>query len=127
MHRLPSEGLEAIARNRPRNQAARFRGAFSFDGVTAMSEQTVFMAISIRYPDDRQRKEATEISLRLHENVASRCNTPRQSRPRDRAQALAPDEVSALLPEYPSWMLATQGADRLGPADLRAKSVVSAS
>jgi aryl-alcohol dehydrogenase-like predicted oxidoreductase len=33
------------------------------------------------------------------------------------------DEVSQLPPEYPEWMLATQGADRLGPADLRSKSV----
>lgn len=28
------------------------------------------------------------------------------------------DEVSALPPEYPGWMLATQGADRLGPVDI---------
>ncbi|WP_413737019.1 aldo/keto reductase [Sodalis sp. RH21] len=28
------------------------------------------------------------------------------------------DEVSTLPPEYPGWMLGTQGADRLGPADL---------
>lgn len=28
------------------------------------------------------------------------------------------DEVSDLPPEYPGWMLATQGADRLGPMDL---------
>lgn len=28
------------------------------------------------------------------------------------------DEVSALPPEYPGWMLNTQGADRLGPVDL---------
>ena len=28
------------------------------------------------------------------------------------------DEVSELPPEYPGWMLATQGADRLGPVDL---------
>ena len=28
------------------------------------------------------------------------------------------DEVSVLPPEYPGWMLATQGADRLGPVDL---------
>ena len=28
------------------------------------------------------------------------------------------DEVSALPPEYPGWMLATQGADRLGEVDL---------
>jgi aryl-alcohol dehydrogenase-like predicted oxidoreductase len=28
------------------------------------------------------------------------------------------DEVSALPPEYPGWMLATQGGDRLGPVDL---------
>lgn len=37
------------------------------------------------------------------------------------------DEVSVLRPEYPGWMLATQGADRLGPADLWAKSVAAAS
>jgi aryl-alcohol dehydrogenase-like predicted oxidoreductase len=35
------------------------------------------------------------------------------------------DEVSALPPEYPGWALATQGADRLGPVDLWAKSVAS--
>jgi aryl-alcohol dehydrogenase-like predicted oxidoreductase len=28
------------------------------------------------------------------------------------------DAVSELAPEYPGWMLATQGADRLGPVDL---------
>lgn len=28
------------------------------------------------------------------------------------------DAVSELSPEYPGWMLATQGADRLGPVDL---------
>lgn len=28
------------------------------------------------------------------------------------------NEVSELPPEYPGWMLATQGADRLGPVDL---------
>jgi hypothetical protein len=28
------------------------------------------------------------------------------------------DEVSKLPLEYPGWMLATQGADRLGPVDL---------
>jgi aryl-alcohol dehydrogenase-like predicted oxidoreductase len=28
------------------------------------------------------------------------------------------DQVSALPPEYPGWMLATQGADRFGPLDL---------
>jgi len=28
------------------------------------------------------------------------------------------DEVSELPPEYPGWMLATQGVDRLGPVDL---------
>jgi aryl-alcohol dehydrogenase-like predicted oxidoreductase len=28
------------------------------------------------------------------------------------------DAVSELPPEYPGWMLATQGADRLGPVDL---------
>jgi aryl-alcohol dehydrogenase-like predicted oxidoreductase len=27
------------------------------------------------------------------------------------------DEVSALAPEYPGWVLPFQGADRLGPAD----------
>ncbi|NYE62050.1 aryl-alcohol dehydrogenase-like predicted oxidoreductase [Duganella sp. 1224] len=35
------------------------------------------------------------------------------------------DEVSALPPEYPGWMLATQGADRLGPVDLWAQAVNS--
>jgi aryl-alcohol dehydrogenase-like predicted oxidoreductase len=33
------------------------------------------------------------------------------------------DEASQLPPEYPEWMLATQGADRLGPVDLRSKSI----
>jgi diketogulonate reductase-like aldo/keto reductase len=33
------------------------------------------------------------------------------------------DDVSQLPPEYPEWMLATQGADRLGPVDLSSKSV----
>jgi aryl-alcohol dehydrogenase-like predicted oxidoreductase len=33
------------------------------------------------------------------------------------------DEVSQLPREYPEWMLATQGADRLGPVDLGSKSV----
>jgi aryl-alcohol dehydrogenase-like predicted oxidoreductase len=33
------------------------------------------------------------------------------------------DEVSQLPPEYPEWMLAIQGADRLGPIDLRSTSV----
>jgi hypothetical protein len=28
------------------------------------------------------------------------------------------DEASQLPPEYPQWMLAIQGADRLGPVDL---------
>jgi aryl-alcohol dehydrogenase-like predicted oxidoreductase len=28
------------------------------------------------------------------------------------------DEVSTMPPEYPGWMLGTQGADRFGPADL---------
>jgi aryl-alcohol dehydrogenase-like predicted oxidoreductase len=37
------------------------------------------------------------------------------------------DEVSALPPEYPGWMLATQGADRLGPVELWAKATASAS
>jgi hypothetical protein len=32
------------------------------------------------------------------------------------------DEASRLPPEYPEWMLATQGADRLGPVDLRSDS-----
>ncbi|MEL1265112.1 aldo/keto reductase [Pseudoxanthomonas putridarboris] len=32
------------------------------------------------------------------------------------------DQVSALPPEYPGWMLATQGADRLGPVDLWSKA-----
>ena len=36
------------------------------------------------------------------------------------------DEASALHPEYPGWMLTTQGADRLGPADLWSKSAASA-
>jgi hypothetical protein len=27
------------------------------------------------------------------------------------------DEVSALAPEYPGWVLPFQAADRLGPAD----------
>jgi diketogulonate reductase-like aldo/keto reductase len=27
------------------------------------------------------------------------------------------DQVSALPPEYPGWVLPFQGADRLGPAD----------
>jgi aryl-alcohol dehydrogenase-like predicted oxidoreductase len=34
---------------------------------------------------------------------------------------IAKDEVSQLSPEYPEWMLATQGADRLGPVDLWSK------
>jgi aryl-alcohol dehydrogenase-like predicted oxidoreductase len=33
------------------------------------------------------------------------------------------DEASQLPPEYPEWMLATQGADRLGPVDLASQSV----
>jgi hypothetical protein len=37
------------------------------------------------------------------------------------------DQVSALPPEYPGWMSATQGADRLGPTDLWAKAVASGS
>ncbi|RWR02332.1 aldo/keto reductase [[Pantoea] beijingensis] len=32
------------------------------------------------------------------------------------------DAVSTLPPEYPGWMLDTQGADRLGPVDLWAKA-----
>jgi len=35
------------------------------------------------------------------------------------------DDVSALPPEYPGWMLATQGADRLGKTDLWAGKVSS--
>jgi len=37
------------------------------------------------------------------------------------------DEVSELPPEYPGWMLATQGADRLGPVDLWADKMSSTS
>jgi aryl-alcohol dehydrogenase-like predicted oxidoreductase len=33
------------------------------------------------------------------------------------------DEVSQLSSEYPEWMLAIQGADRLGPIDHRSNSV----
>ena len=33
------------------------------------------------------------------------------------------DEASQLPPEYPEWILATPGADRLGPVDLWSKSV----
>jgi len=33
------------------------------------------------------------------------------------------DEASQLPLEYPEWMLATQGADRLGPVDLASQSV----
>jgi aryl-alcohol dehydrogenase-like predicted oxidoreductase len=39
---------------------------------------------------------------------------------RDESKSL--DEVSQPPPEYPEWMLAIQGADRLGPVDLRSKS-----
>lgn len=35
------------------------------------------------------------------------------------------DAVSELPPEYPGWMLATQGADRLGPVDLWADKTAS--
>ena len=35
------------------------------------------------------------------------------------------DAVSELPPEYPGWMLATQGADRLGPVDLWAGKTTS--
>lgn len=35
-----------------------------------------------------------------------------------RDEIAAMDAVSALPPEYPGWMLDTQGADRLGPVDL---------
>jgi len=37
------------------------------------------------------------------------------------------DDVSMLPPEYPGWMLATQGADRLGPVDVWAKAVAPTS
>lgn len=37
------------------------------------------------------------------------------------------DAVSELPPEYPGWMLATQGADRLGPVDLWADKMSSPS
>lgn len=37
------------------------------------------------------------------------------------------DEVSVLPPEYPGWMLAVQGADRLGPVNLWASVVTPAS
>ena len=37
------------------------------------------------------------------------------------------DAVSELPPEYPGWMLATQGADRLGPVDLWGGNTASAS
>ena len=37
------------------------------------------------------------------------------------------DVVSQLPPEYPGWMLATQGADRFGPVDLWADSTSEAS
>jgi hypothetical protein len=40
---------------------------------------------------------------------------------RDELKSL--DEASQLSPEYPEWMLATQGADRLGPVDLWSESV----
>src|SRR5260370_12581734 len=33
------------------------------------------------------------------------------------------DEASQLPPKYPEWILAPQGADRLGPVDLSSKSV----
>jgi len=38
---------------------------------------------------------------------------------RDELKSL--DDVSQLPPEYPEWMLATQGADRSGPVDLRSE------
>ena len=37
------------------------------------------------------------------------------------------DAISELPPEYPGWMLATQGADRLGPVDLWGEKVAPAS
>jgi len=37
------------------------------------------------------------------------------------------DEVSTLPPEYPGWMLAVQGADRLGPVDLWKDAVTAPS
>ena len=35
------------------------------------------------------------------------------------------DEASQLPTEYPEWMLATQGADRLGPSILGASLVIN--
>lgn len=43
----------------------------------------------------------------------------------DQEEVLALDEVSALPPEYPGWMLATQSADRLGPVDLWSEALHS--
>jgi aryl-alcohol dehydrogenase-like predicted oxidoreductase len=40
-----------------------------------------------------------------------------------RDELMSLDEVSQLPPEYPEWMLAIQGADRLGPVDLWRESV----
>lgn len=42
-----------------------------------------------------------------------------------RDEIAAIDAVSALPPEYPGWMLDTQGADRLGPVDLWAGATAS--
>ncbi|MRT27817.1 aldo/keto reductase [Herbaspirillum sp. CAH-3] len=43
----------------------------------------------------------------------------------DAQELQALDAASALPPEYPGWMLATQGADRLGPVDLWAEATHS--
>ncbi|MDD7998234.1 aldo/keto reductase [Kosakonia radicincitans] len=53
----------------------------------------------------------------LHDNLAAMELVLNE----DELKAL--DAVSNLPPEYPGWMLATQGADRLGPVDLWANTV----
>jgi hypothetical protein len=40
-----------------------------------------------------------------------------------RDELLSLDEASQLPPEYPEWMLAIQGEDRLGPVDLWSSSL----
>ena len=40
-----------------------------------------------------------------------------------RDELMSLDEASQLPPEYPEWMLAIQGADRLGPVDLWSSSL----
>src|ERR1700722_4552493 len=47
----------------------------------------------------------------LRDNLAAVAPAP----PQDELRQL--DEVSALPPEYPGWVLPFQGADRLGPSD----------